>query len=472
MKSPIYRLIKFLTPSILPKSSTCPFLLTLILGGLQLKRLWRSQPQLLINLSISITPTINTLRVLTRSETNRIRAQTDKDHGGQAQDYEDQRELQRWAVYWLIYCTIINLESCKVPFNLTNHSSSAVTRPATSHTIPIDQDQFHRHRKISIILKNLRILSRYLLNLIPKPIRSFQLLKIPVRSLGVRTPRNTPNSKSKNVQVRLPDYLFGKRHRKLYHLFKFLFLRWCSSDSYRGSQSIWSNVLSPILNLIHRADHDLTAEPHRQTGVKVVKVIISQLEDHQHPSNPTHSATQIPGLEAPSDLKLPNRSINQLTDESVLNSINLNQETVKSDDTPTKPIIGRTKESRLEDRSPHAAFWAVRRIKSDPMPSCTNYSDDGSSLIKRSSIKKFELSPNLQTDFPHRLDHSTEASIFHSGICLDSLESHPSKPFEEHHLHRLSPPKKNIAGSHSPHPHHLLDLKTPENAWDSLSLIG
>ncbi|EFP79705.2 uncharacterized protein PGTG_06026 [Puccinia graminis f. sp. tritici CRL 75-36-700-3] len=452
IKSPIYRLLKFLTPSILPKSSTYPFLLTLILGGIQLKKLWKHQQQLVFNLLISLGPLLNTLRLLTHIQIDHDRIQsrhTDPDHELLPKDQHLQ-ELRRWSLYWLVYCTLINLENLKLSTSaLSNHLSPIISRPTIYPNITPIPNQIENIKdsypeKVFQLFKNLASQSsRHFFHLLPtliKPAPSPSVIRknipprLPIESFDLHT--HPTITSHRPVQVYLPEYLFGK-DRRVYGIIKLGFLRWCSSDRRRGCEKIWTHLLGPIVSVIGRSDRRVTRGSKRR--MKVVQVTIDTedvQEEDEEEQDPTDSSS------GPAKI-LPHRPPSS--------SSRTHHPAATLPDHPLRP----------EEPPESPASASVRRIRSDPTPA--RWEPTGRpahALALSADHDQLHSDPtDLSSAHPTLLDHThPHPLIDHSASCDKSPH--------------------NLPLSHKQHPNclakvpHPIDFKTPENAWNTLSFIG
>ncbi|KAI7954599.1 hypothetical protein MJO28_004999 [Puccinia striiformis f. sp. tritici] len=443
--SPVYRILKFLTPSILPKSSTYPFLLTLILGGIQLKKLWKHQQQLLINLFISLAPLLNTLRVLSQIQIHhdRIQSQDQVEEDAADSSQNPHQELRRWTVYWIIYCSLINLESLKVWTTDSSHRSPITIRPTIyPSTIPSTQTQNHIPylEKAFHLFRNLKTQSsQHLLNLLPNLIKpklisetltTIRPVMLPIESLDLHA---LPTTSNKFIQLFLPEYLFGEKRGIIFYGFlKVIFLRWCSSEQSKGSEWIWNQILAPILSVIGRSSRS------HQRHMKVVKVTISSEQD-QEPAPPPDATPPRRRHPDPATVPLPERSLTR----------------------PDPPE--NLQEARMED-SPTS--WSVRRIKSDPTPA--RWEPTGRpahALTEPADTDPHTEQTNASSSSP--VPSSYPSSILEplldpSPLSLSKTSPHPHPP----------PKRANSLTKHQNHHPPTLDFKTPENAWDTLSFIG
>ncbi|WAQ84936.1 hypothetical protein PtA15_5A509 [Puccinia triticina] len=424
VKSPIYRLLRFLTPSILPKSSTYPFLLTLILGGIQLRKLWKHQQELLLNLLVSLAPLLNTLRVLTHIQVHhdRIHSRTEDE------DSSDHQELRRWTMYWLVYCSLINLESLKIPTYDLSHLSPIISRPTIyPNTIPSPKENVPHgsySEKLFYLFKNLKTQSsKHLFNLLPnviKPATTSESLKnipprLPIESFDLQT---RPNTFGRPVQVLLPEYLFGK-DRRLYGILKLGFLRWCSSEQSRGSEMIWTHVLAPIVSVIGRSS---SGGGQSRTGqMKIVKVTISA-EDDGREQDPTDTTS------GPSSM-LPHRPPTRSH--------------------PPANLL----EPRPEELPESPASSSVRRIKSDPTPARWEPTGRPAHALADPDARNIHSDPAESSPAPSTI--------------LDPNENSPLSKSSPYH----SSLRQKRANSLSKHLQPI-DFKTPENAWDTISFVG
>ncbi|PLW19169.1 hypothetical protein PCASD_20537 [Puccinia coronata f. sp. avenae] len=436
IKSPFYPFLRYLTPSILPKSSTYPFLLTLIVGGIQLRKLWKHQQQLLINLSLSLAPLINTLRVLTHIQIQQDRIQTQY----QAEDSNHYQELRRWTMYWLIYCSLINLESLKLPTFHHTHLSPILTRPTIyPNTATAQTHKKHHDRSYKSVKKALHHLTQnvkaptlqHLLNLLPTlTIRpSSAPSKLPRRITPPRLPIDSldlhllPAVPPGQVQVPLPEYLFGQ-NRWLYGLLKLGFLRWCASPHSRGSEVIWARVFAPVVSVIGRSGASTYDQPK---NVKVVHVTISSDKNED----------AVNGVPAISEPLHPPRSGSS---KAPLDRISRQAHPAThypQEDSPESPTS-----------------WSVRRIKSDPTPArWAPLGRPGNALAD-------------PTDRENRAEDPDVASL---SPCPSP---YPPSLIESSLVSKTSPFQRHKRASSLAKQHHALDFKTPDNAWDSLSFVG
>jgi len=419
IKSPIYRLLRFLTPTILPKSSTWPFLLTLVLGGIQLRKLWKHQQQLVINLSLSLGPLINTLRVLTRIQLHHDRIQSPPD--GEEESSDHHHELRRWTLYWLVYCSLLNLESLKVWTTNHSHLSPVVTRPTI---YPSTQKQDNHHgsypQKAFHLLQNFKTqTSQNLANLLPNLIRPTSAApleisppRLPIESLDLHTVPAIPGGQ---MPASLPEYIFGK-NRWLYGLLKLGFLRWCGSERSRGCEVLWAHVAAPIVQVMGRSSagnqHNTT------TRTKVVQVVVTSDSDQAAVQDPHSRSSQ-----APLD-HMPTQQAHHLTH-------------------PQMSLAGPLPESPTS--------WSMRQIQSDPPPA------------RRPSTGPSAHTLAHQTDADPRAEDTdlvSSSSTFPSSLAGPSSKSSPYNP---------RPHKRSNSSTKTPP---ALDFKTPDNAWDSLSFVG
>ncbi|KNZ62252.1 hypothetical protein VP01_1294g4 [Puccinia sorghi] len=417
IKSPIYRLLRFLTPPILPKSSTWPFLLTLVLGGNQLRKLWKHQQQLLINLSLSLGPLINTLRVLTRIQLHHDRIQTPSD--GEEESSNHYHELRRWTLYWLVYCSLLNLESLKVWTTNHSHISPVVTRP-TIYPSTQKQDNYHGSypQKAFHLLKNFKTqTSQNLAKLLPNLIRPTSAApleisppRLPIESLDLHTVPAIPGGQ---MQASLPEYIFGK-NRWLYGLLKLGFLRWCGSERNRGCEALWAHVVAPIVHVMGRSS---AGNQHNTTArIKVVQVVITSDQDQAAVLDPSSRSPQAP-----------------------LDHIAIQQAHPLTH--PQMSLEGPLAQSPTS--------WSVRRIQSDPPPA-----------------RRLSTGPAAHTlaDQTH-----AESRVEDTDLVSTTLPSSFGGPSFKSSPYNPRPHKRSNSSTKTPP---ALDFKTPDNAWDSLSFVG
>ncbi|KAG0142802.1 hypothetical protein CROQUDRAFT_662055 [Cronartium quercuum f. sp. fusiforme G11] len=346
IRSRLYRILKKLTPSILPTSSVYPFVIGLLLAALQIRKLWIWQRQSLIQIIITAGPILNTIDLLSRLQhTTHLSA-------------IERGEIIRWLSYWLIYGSVCNLENIKVR---SGPSSISQTYP---HLVIYPRSASRNNNSFNTALRTWQISKQWLRNVIPQSIYSKSTHKRPFPEPRPHRHQSPSNSNAQYYAAPfLHEKIFGE-HRLLYTILKVLFLRWCSSNTSRGSEQIWSHFLSPFLSLITSYP---SSKPKSNRGVHILVV-----------AGPVY-----PGSVSSSP---PRRSAANLTQDQ-------------------------NEGSRIGDQQ-----QSIRRVQSDPVPSIPGSDPDSHSKVE-------EPTDSCRTNLTKR-----------------SLCTH--------------------------------ELRTPENAWDTLSYVA
>ncbi|KAI8455489.1 hypothetical protein BY996DRAFT_7029182 [Phakopsora pachyrhizi] len=442
VNSSLYRLIERVRPTILPSSSSYPFILTILIGSIQIKRLWTRQRDFLIQLLVVSGPAIRTLQTLRD-------IQSVSDCSKQLLD--TRRSVIRWLVYWIIYGSIISLESWKVWVS-TRAGFSPTIYPSTRKSRRIGRSfKFYSlpNKSLSSLWSNFRSLITQPLNYssiyrnntstnTPPRSRRGDLLEIESNSLSSSSPR------ALNL---LPDHLFGDGIGKTVYLtLKVIFLRWCSGKRSQGSMKIWENLICPISELLlPMRGGDISRRPSGKSKRVVKVLVVSECEGE--------------GLQAgSSDRRV--TGPDRITQDGQ-STVGYHLPVQSSADLFYQPEDVRPKTCFEQRSSP------IRRIRSDPTPAVS--SSCSSDLIRPEPSPS---SPSLENNLS---SNSNVGVDLKSGIRRSRSNNHQSAEcFTINSVLSLSSssPLSNDRKNFHHHHHHgfMNDFKSSENAWDSMSL--
>lgn len=254
IRSKVYRIFKKLIPSFFPTSSIYPFVISLIFSGFQIRKFWIWQRHSFIQLLITLGPLFSTFEILMKLQQQHFTSNSTV----------EKNEIKRWLSYWIIYSLINNLESIKVwskPNSILQTNQHISLYPSTSNLPNLTTQNARR------IWNHSR---RFLLHFISQSFTSKQTRN---RKSFPEPRPHSHQTHSKDIYHTVPflhDRLLGE-NSITYLIIKVIFLKWCSSDSNRGSEQIWNHIFSPFVSLITPTSSP-KSEPEPTREMKIIIV--------------------------------------------------------------------------------------------------------------------------------------------------------------------------------------------------------